>query len=201
MNDRYFHPTALVESDQIGPGSRIWAFAHVMPGARIGSNCNVGDHTFVEADAIVGNNVTIKNNVCIWTGVVLEDDVFIGPNATFTNDRLPRSPRMAQARARYEQPESWLLRTIVERGTSIGANATILPGIRLGRYCMIAAGAVVTANVLPFTLMVGSPARRVADLCRCGEKLNGCYRTTTCVNCGETPAMRFHDQDLELLTR
>ena len=103
-----YHPAALVETDDIGAGTRVWAFAHVMRGARVGSNCNVGDHAFVEAGAVVGNNVTLKNNVCVWAGVTLEDDVFVGPNATFTNDRYPRSPRMPEAAARYETPERWL---------------------------------------------------------------------------------------------
>ena len=197
MTDNYYHPTALVECQQIGPGTRIWAFAHVMVGARLGSHCNVGDHAFVESGAAVGNNVTIKNNVCVWAGVTLGDDVFIGPNVTFTNDRYPRSPRMAQSAARYEQPDNWLLQTIVERGVSIGANATILPGIRLGRYCMIAAGALVSADVPPFALMVGSPARRVGDLCRCGQKLDGDHRATICQHCGEPPEMRCPSTELE----
>ena len=197
MSDNYYHPAALVESEQIGPGTRVWAFAHVMAGARLGKNCNVGDHAFVESGVAVGNNVTIKNHVCIWAGVTLEDDVFIGPNVTFTNDRYPRSPRMTQARVRYEQPENWLLETNVERGVSIGANATILPGIRLGRYCMIAAGALVSADVPPFALMVGSPARRVGDLCRCRHKLDGDHRATICQHCGESPEMRCPFTELE----
>ena len=149
----------------------MWAFAHVMRGARIGGNCNLGDHAFVESGATVGNNVTLKNNVCVWMGVTLEDDVFVGPNATFTNDRHPRSPRMPEAAARYESTDRWLSPTVVERGVSIGGNATILPGIRLGRYSMIAAGSIVTADVPPFALMVGAPARLVGHVCRCGQKL------------------------------
>lgn len=196
----YFHRAALVESDQVGPGTRIWAFAHVMRGATVGSNCNVGDHAFVESGAEIGNNVTIKNNVCVWAGVTLEDDVFVGPNVTFTNDRFPRSPRMPQAQERYRRTEQWLLPTVVEQGASIGANATVLPGIRLGRYCMVAAGALVTSDVPPFTLVVGSPAREVGDLCRCGRKLTGCYRTTTCEHCGETPESRFLASELETVT-
>jgi acetyltransferase-like isoleucine patch superfamily enzyme len=190
MTDNLCHPTALVESVQVGPGTRVWAFAHVMAGARVGRNCNLGDHTFVESGAIVGNNVTVKNNVCIWAGITLEDDVFVGPNVAFTNDRYPRSPRMPQVRERYERFERWLEPTVVERGATIGANATVLPGTRLGRYSMIAAGAVVTADVPPFALMVGSPARRVADVCRCGQKLAGGYLTAGCDRCGETPEAR-----------
>ena len=119
MSDQMYHPAALVESDDIGTGTRVWAFAHVMRGARIGSNCNIGDHAFVEAGGVVGDNVTIENNVCVWAGVSLEEGVFVGPNATFTNDRYPRSPRMQEAAARYETPERWLARTIVERGAQL----------------------------------------------------------------------------------
>jgi UDP-2-acetamido-3-amino-2,3-dideoxy-glucuronate N-acetyltransferase len=170
-----------------------------MAGARIGENCNLGDHTFVESGAVAGDNVTLKNNVCVWAGVTLEDDVFVGPNAAFTNDRNPRSPRMPQVRKRYERPDHWLETTVVERGATIGANATILPGIRLGRYCLVAAGAVVTTDVPPFALMVGSPARRVADVCRCGQKLEGGYDTATCFHCGETPQLRCPMPELESL--
>jgi acetyltransferase-like isoleucine patch superfamily enzyme len=190
MSNSYSHPTAVVESSHVGAGTRVWAFAHVMAGARVGDNCNLGDHTFVESGAVIGNNVTLKNNVCVWAGVTLEDDVFVGPNVAFTNDRYPRSPRMPQVRQRYEHPDHWLEPTVVERGATIGANATILPGVRLGPYSMIAAGAVVTGDVPPFALMVGSPARPVADVCRCGQKLAGSYLTAGCAQCGETPAMR-----------
>lgn len=200
MHNRFFHPAAIVETDDIGDGTRIWAYAHVMRGACLGSNCNVGDHAFVESGASVGNNVTLKNNVCVWMGVTLEDDVFVGPNATFTNDRYPRSPRMPQAAARYVTPEQWLSPTIVERGVSIGANATILPGIRIGRYSMIAAGALVTADVAPFALVIGAPARVVGDVCRCGQKLLDSYLTSTCDACGETPQMRCLNSELEVIT-
>ncbi|MEX0612249.1 MAG: acyltransferase [Pirellulales bacterium] len=199
MDVRYYHPAALVESDQIGSDTCVWAFAHVMRGARVGSNCNLGNHVFVETGVSIGNNVTIKNNVCVWAGVTLEDDVFVGPNVAFTNDRYPRSPRMPQARERYAQTERWLLPTVVEQGASIGANATILPGLRLGRYCMVAAGALVTADVSPFALVLGSPARRVGYLCRCGWKLVGSYWTATCDQCGETPETRCQASELEVV--
>lgn len=198
MTDRYYHPAALVETDDVGLGTRVWAFAHVMRGARVGTCCNIGDHAFLEAGAAIGNNVTLKNNVCIWAGITLEDDVFVGPNATFTNDRYPRSPRMPQVKARYEAPERWLSPTVVERGVSIGANATLVPGIRIGRYSMIAAGSIVTADVPPFSLMVGTPARVVGCVCRCGQKLLADYRTTSCDVCGETPQMRCLESELEV---
>ncbi|MFO0790078.1 MAG: acyltransferase [Pirellulales bacterium] len=200
MAERYFHPAALVETDDVGAGTRVWAFAHVMRGARVGACCNVGDHAFVESGAIVGNNVTLKNNVCLWAGVTLEDDVFVGPNATFTNDRYPRSPRMPEAAARYETTECWLSPTVVEQGVSIGANATIVPGVRIGRYSMIAAGALVTGDVAPFSLMVGAPARQLGFVCRCGQKLLGNYRTSSCSACGETPQMRCLQSELEVIT-
>lgn len=144
----YIHPQALVESESIGERTRIWAFSHVLPGARIGSDCNVCDHVFIENDVIIGNRVTIKCGVQIWDGIRLEDDVMVGPNATFTNDLFPRS----------KQP--FLLRsTIVEQGASIGANATILCGITIGAGAMIGAGTVVTKNVPPKAVVVGNPGR------------------------------------------
>jgi acetyltransferase-like isoleucine patch superfamily enzyme len=168
-----------------------------MSGARLGRNCNIGDHAFIESGAVLGNNVTLKNNVCVWLGITLEDDVFVGPNVAFTNDRHPRSPRMAEVAERYARPENWLQPTVVERGASIGANATIVPGIRIGRYSMIAAGAVVTRDVPPFALVLGTPARQVGDVCRCGQQLIGSYCTAICECCGESPQMRCHLFEVE----
>jgi acetyltransferase-like isoleucine patch superfamily enzyme len=148
----YFrHPQALVESEQIGPGTRIWAFVHVLPGARIGAECNVCDHVFIENEVLLGDRVTVKSGVQIWDGVTIGDDVFIGPNVTFTNDPAPRSRR---------RPDAWPKLTI-EQGASIGANATLLPGITVGRYAMVGAGAVVTRSVPPYAVVVGNPARIV----------------------------------------
>jgi acetyltransferase-like isoleucine patch superfamily enzyme len=185
-SDVYVHPLALVESDQIGAGTRVWAFAHVMAGARVGRNCNICDHAFVETGAVVGDNVTLKNNVSIWAGVTIEDDVFVGPNATFTNDRYPRSARMREARDRYSSTANWLLPTIVERGASIGASATLLPGIRAGRYSMIAAGSVATSDIEPFALMIGAPARLAGYVCRCGQRLANRPVDEHCERCRET---------------
>jgi acetyltransferase-like isoleucine patch superfamily enzyme len=173
MIETFIHAQAIVESE-VGLGTRVWAFAHVLPGARVGKNCNLGDHTFLETGAVLGDNVTLKNHVCVWEGVTLEDDVFVGPHAAFVNDIYPRSPRMAEVRNRYLRKERWLVKTVLERGCSVGANATILGGLRLGRYSMIAAGATVTRDVEPFALMAGSPARRVGTVCICGRKLSGC---------------------------
>jgi UDP-2-acetamido-3-amino-2,3-dideoxy-glucuronate N-acetyltransferase len=147
----YKHDQALVESDKIGEGTRIWAFVHILPGARIGADCNICDHTFIENDVVVGDRTTIKCGVQLWDGVAIEDDVFIGPNATFTNDSMPRSK---QRPARF-------LRTLVKRGASIGANSTILPDITIGENAMVGAGSVVTHNVPANAIVVGNPARIV----------------------------------------
>lgn len=149
MAEFFQHPNALVESSDIGAGTRIWAFAHVLPGARIGSDCNICDHVFIENDVIVGDRVTIKCGVQIWDGICLEDDVFVGPNATFTNDPFPRS----------RQYPSEFPKTVVRKGASIGANATLLPGLTIGQNAMIGAGAVVTRDVPPNAIVVGNPAR------------------------------------------
>jgi len=144
----FVHPSGICESETVGENTRVWAFAHVLPGARIGRNCNICDNVFIENDVIVGDDVTLKCGVQLWDGVRLEDGVFIGPNATFTNDKFPRS---------RQYPETFHTTTI-ETGASIGANATILPGVRVGRYAMVGAGAVVTKDVPPNAVVVGNPA-------------------------------------------
>ena len=143
------HAQAIVETPFVGDGTTIWAFAHLLPGARIGRDCNICDHTFIENDVLVGDRVTIKCGVQLWDGIVLEDDVFVGPNATFTNDPFPRSKQHRQ-----EFP-----RTLVKRGASIGANATILPGLTIGEGAMIGSGAVLTHDAPPHAILVGNPAR------------------------------------------
>lgn len=147
----FCHPNALCESTDIGDGTRIWAFAHILPGAVIGRDCNICDGVFVEGDVRVGDRVTVKCGVQLWDGVRLADDVFIGPNATFTNDRFPRSRSYPQS-----FPE-----TVVEARASIGANATLLPGVRIGSGAMVGAGAVITRSVPPNAIVVGNPARIV----------------------------------------
>ena len=146
------HPQAICETKKVGPRTRIWAFAHVLPGARIGADCNICDHTFIENDVTLGDRVTVKCGVQLWDGARIEDDVFIGPNATFSNDRFPRSKRRPKA----------FLTTVVKEGASIGANATILPGITIGRGAMVGAGAVVIASVPPYAVVAGNPARIVS---------------------------------------
>ncbi len=149
-HERYFvHPHGICESKNIGQRTRVWAFTHVLPGAKIGDDCNICDHVFIENEVVVGNRVTIKCGVQLWDGVTLEDDVFIGPNATFTNDPFPRSK---------VYPETFT-KTLVKRGASIGANATILSGLTIGENAMVGAGAVVTKDVPPGMVVVGNPAR------------------------------------------
>ncbi|MCB0881087.1 MAG: WxcM-like domain-containing protein [Thermoleophilia bacterium] len=143
------HAQALVESNDVGDGTRVWAFAHILPGAVVGRDCNVCDGVFIENEVVIGDRVTIKCGVQVWDGVTLEDDVFVGPNATFTNDPFPRSREHLD---RYP-------RTVVRRGASIGANATLLPGIEIGHGAMVGAGAVVTRDVPPHAVVVGNPAR------------------------------------------
>jgi len=149
MTSYFKHEQAIVESEHIGERTRIWAFAHVLPKASVGADCNLCDGVFVENDVVIGDRVTIKCGVQVWDGVTLEDDVFVGPNVTFTNDSFPRS--------RQKPPE--LARTIVRHGASIGANATILPGLSIGAHAMIGAGAVVTRSVPPNAIVAGNPAR------------------------------------------
>jgi UDP-2-acetamido-3-amino-2,3-dideoxy-glucuronate N-acetyltransferase len=179
----YVHPTALVEADSIGEGTKIWAFAHVLEGATIGRNCNIGDHCFVESGAVVGDNVTIKNGIAIWEGVTLHDDVFVGPSAVFTNDLFPRSPRSDAARTRYAD-HSWLVATIVERGATIGAGAIVVAGNRVGAFALVAAGALVAAEVPAYALVRGVPARVAGWVCECGEGLVDARGTLTCPDCG-----------------
>jgi acetyltransferase-like isoleucine patch superfamily enzyme len=149
MSTAFIHPNALCESDQIGDGTRVWAFAHILPGARLGRDCNICDGVFIENKVVIADRVTIKCGVQLWDETVIEDDVFIGPNATFTNDFFPRSKMHPAAYAR----------TIVREGASIGANATILAGIEIGAKAMVGAGAVVTRSVPPNAIVVGNPAR------------------------------------------
>ncbi|MFO0678092.1 MAG: WxcM-like domain-containing protein [Polyangiaceae bacterium] len=151
MKDYFVHERGICESTKVGRGTRIWAFAHVLPQAVLGEDCNICDGVFVENDVVVGDRVTVKCGVQLWDGVRLEDDVFVGPNATFTNDRFPRS---------RHRPDAFL-GTHVRRGASIGANATILPGITIGAGAMVGAGSVVTRSVPPNAVVVGNPARIV----------------------------------------
>src|SRR5215470_2350924 len=170
------HPTAVIDPPAaIGAGTRIWHFAHVMAGATIGADCSLGQNAFVGARAVIGDRCRIQNNVSLYDGVVLGDDVFVGPSAVFTNVVNPRA--FVARKHEYR-------RTEVEAGASIGANATIVCGHRLGAFCLVAAGAVVTADVAPYALVAGVPARRIGWICRCGVTLPAPRsRQLTCPAC------------------
>jgi acetyltransferase-like isoleucine patch superfamily enzyme len=159
----FIHPAALCESDSIGAGTRIWAFAHVMRGATVGRDCNICDHAFVENGVVLGDRVTVKNGVVLFEKVTIEDDVFLGPGAVFTNDLRPR--------VEVRTPREEWLPTLVKRGASIGANATIVCGTTIGEYALIGAGSVVTRDVPAHALMAGNPARRMGWVCVCGATL------------------------------
>ncbi len=161
----FVHPEAICDSDDVGNRTRIWAFAHVMSGVRIGSSCNIGEGVFVETGASIGDGVTVKNGVSIWDLVTLESEVFVGPNAVFTNDLNPR--------ASVKKSRADLLPTRVCRGATIGANATIVCGVTIGEFAMVGAGSVVTRSINPYELVIGNPARVVGFVCECGLRLEG----------------------------
>jgi acetyltransferase-like isoleucine patch superfamily enzyme len=173
----FIHPQALVETADIGAGTRVWAFAHVMKGAQVGRNCNICDHAFVESNARLGDNVTVKNGVAIWDGVTIEDGVFLGPNAVLTNDLRPR--------AEVKKPrEQWLTPTLIRKGATIGANATVVCGITVGAYAFVAAGAVATRDVPDYALLLGVPGRIAGWVCRCGARLSLSGLKAFCTCCG-----------------
>lgn len=176
MTAAFIHPQALCESDEVGEGTRVWAFAHVLRGARVGRDCNVGDHAYVEAGAVVGDRVTVKNGVLLWDGVTVEDDVFLGPHVVFTNDLNPR--------AAFRKPQSAFLPTRVGQGASVGANATIVCGVTLGEGCFVGAGSVVVDDVPAHALVVGNPARRIGWMCACGARLPDEVRDAVRCGCG-----------------
>jgi acetyltransferase-like isoleucine patch superfamily enzyme len=184
MTSVFIHPKALVEADNIGSGTSVWAFAHIMAGVRIGKNCNIGDHCFVETGAVVGDNCTIKNGNMLWEGITLEDGVFVGPGVLFTNDRHPRSARLAQVHDRYSAKSNWLLATQIGRGAALGAGAIILAGVAIGEYATVGAGAVVTRSVPSYALVKGNPAAIGGWVCQCGQTLGFRGSSATCRNCG-----------------
>src|SRR5437762_2517380 len=176
MPDYFAHESSYIDGGAvIGRGTKIWHFCHVMPGAVIGEGCNLGQNVVVMGGARLGNNVKVQNNVSIYEGVTLEEDVFCGPSCVFTNVTNPRS---------HVSRKSEYRPTRVRRGSTIGANATIVCGITLGEYSFIGAGAVVTSDVPSFALMVGVPARRVGWMCQCGERLSVASGQTACAVCG-----------------
>ncbi len=167
-NGYFAHETAVVDQpSEIGAGTKIWHFSHVMRDTKIGSRCNIGQNVVISPGVILGNNVKVQNNVSIYTGVILEDDVFCGPSMVFTNVINPRSH--VSRKHEYQK-------TLVRRGATIGANATIVCGVTLGEYAFVGAGAVVTKDVRSFALVTGVPGRQVGWMCRCGERLGVAYR-------------------------
>lgn len=166
MDDKGFfaHETAVVDDGcEIGKGTRIWHFSHIMSGAKLGENCNLGQNVLVSDDVILGNNVKVQNNVSIYTGVICEDDVFLGPSMVFTNITNPRSAVVRKGS---------YTRTLVRKGASIGANATVVCGNTLGEFCFIGAGAVITRDVPPYALVVGNPGRQVGWMSEYGHRLH-----------------------------
>ena len=174
----FLHESAYVHKDAcIGAGSRIWQFCCIMEGTQIGKNCNIGAYVFVEKGVKIGNGVKVKNNVSIYSGVEIEDDVFVGPNVVFTNVINPRS---------FIEKKNEFRPTIVRKGASIGANATIICGHTIGEYALIGAGSVVTKDVPPHALVMGNPARITGYVCKCGEKLTrqqGQFVCSVCQKC------------------
>lgn len=179
----YIHPTADVSPDAaIGSGTRVWHQAQIMPGARLGRNCKIGKGVYVDAGVTIGDNVKIQNYVSVYKGVTVEDDVLLGPHMTFTNDLYPRA--FVNEYTVYE--------TLIKKGCAIGANATIVCGVTLNEYCMVAAGAVVLSDVAPYALVIGNPGRVTGYVCKCGTRLEVeklpkqgiSSRTAGCPRCG-----------------
>lgn len=176
-SDVYVHPLGLCETCTIGRNTRIWAFAHVLEGARIGNDCNICDHAYIESGVVVGDRVTIKNRVLLFEGVVVEDDVFLGPGVIFTNDVRPR--------AYIKRSGSELAKTVVCRGATLGAGVVVVCGTTIGHHAFIGAGSVVTRDVPAHAFVVGNPGRVIGSACECGRRLPENLACT----CG----LRYHD--------
>ncbi|MFQ5833891.1 MAG: acyltransferase [Candidatus Thorarchaeota archaeon] len=195
MDDVSIHPLAVVEKGaQIGKGTRVWHFAHIRGSAKIGDGCNIGKDVYVDAEVTIGNNVKIQNGVSVYHGVTIEDDVFCGPHMTFTNDLYPRA-----------FSDSWEVgETLVKRGASIGAHATVLCNTTLGEYCMVGSGAVVSKDVPAYGLVVGNPARLVGFVCRCGQPIDketgrtSATVTFQCTKCKEKVTIPLSDYEKKI---
>ena len=176
MSDYYVHETSLIgDGVNIGDHTRVWQFCNIMSGVTIGRNCNIGQNVFIETGVKLGDCVKVKNNISLYQGVECEDGVFLGPNCVFTNVINPRS---------FIEKKDQLRRTIVKKGATIGANATIVCGNSIGRYAMVGAGSVVTKNVEDYELVVGNPARKMGYVCKCGERLVEAREEYICNSCG-----------------
>ncbi len=173
MKKYFIHPKAIVDTKQVGEKSTIWAFTHILAGAKIGKNVNINDHCFIENDVVVGDDVTITCGVYLWDSITIEDNVQIGPSATFVNDKLPRA----------KNKEFKIEKTLLKKGCSIGANATILGGLTIGTYALVGAGSVVTNDVSDFALVYGNPAKIKGYVCICAKKLELNGKKITCA-CG-----------------
>lgn len=186
----FIHPKAIVETNNIGVGTRVWAFSHILPEAVIGKECNICDHTFIENDVQIGDRVTIKCGVYLWDGIKVENDAFIGPNATFTNDLKPRSK---------VYPENFN-KIVIGTGASVGANATIIGGNSIGNYSMVGAGSVVTKDIPDYSLWYGNPAEFKAYICECGSRLDSNLYCTSCkkryMKNSEGKVVKFIDGEL-----
>lgn len=179
MNNNYFaHETAVIDIGcEIGKGTKIWHFSHIMPNSKIGENCNIGQNVVVSPGVVLGRNVKVQNNVSIYSGVICEDDVFLGPSMVFTNVINPRSAIIRKDEYKV---------TLVKKGASIGANATIICGNEIGKYALIGAGAVVTKPVLPYALVVGNPSKQIGWISEHGHRLNFDEKgLATCIESGE----------------
>jgi len=176
-SDLYIHPSAFVDDGaKIGAGTKVWHFCHIFGGAAIGKDCKIGQNVVIHRSVVIGNNVKIQNNVSVYDGVTLEDDVFCGPSCVFTNIFNPRSA-VNRNDPKFYRP------TLVARGATIGANATILCGVKIGRYAFIGAGAVVTHDVPDYALVFGNPAKQKGWMCECGEKIKVLKAKLRCVVC------------------
>lgn len=188
----FIHHDALVETDRIGTGTRIWRNAHVMPEVSIGKNCNIGENCFIEENVTIGSGVTVKNNVALWSNITLEDDVFVGPAAVFTNDLRPR--------AFNKKAKEDLIHTRIKRGATVGANATIVCGITVHEYAFIGAGSVVTREVKPYHQVFGNPARFHSLICRCSKPIPAGKEEYTCC-CGLRYIIRGYEIVDVILTK
>ena len=187
MPECFIHPTTIVDENvEIGKGTKIWHFSHIQSGAKIGKNCSFGQNVNVSNNVVIGNGVKVQNNVSIYEGVELEDFVFCGPSCVFTNDLTPR--------ARYPKGSNGYKKTLIRHDATLGANCTIVCGITVGAYATVAAGAVVTKDVKPHSLMVGVPAKQVGWVCKCGQVLD---KSMECPDCD----MKYEIRNMELVYR